>query len=84
VDATGKQITVTGTGFYDLANEADMKLVFKILKADKTTADAKATIKDTSTVVLNLTAAATADSDQVEVFIGKADEPAAGPTAIGK
>ena len=82
VDATGKQITVTGTGFYDLANEADMKLVFKILKTDKTTTDAKATIEDTSTVVLDLTAAATAGSDQVEVFIGKADKPAAGPTDI--
>jgi hypothetical protein len=84
VDSTGKQITISGTGFYNLANEAAMKLVFKILKTDKTTTDAKATIQSTSTALLALTAAASAGSDQVEVFIGTGDKPAAGPIAIAK
>jgi hypothetical protein len=82
-DSTGKVITVTGTGFYDLSKEDDMKLTFKILKKDKTNVDAPATIKDTTTVELNLAVAAVPGDDQVEVFVGKADK-AAGQTAIGK
>jgi hypothetical protein len=76
VDATGKQVTVTGTGLYDLPNEPDTKLAFKILPKSGTAIDPKTTtIKDASTAVLDLSTEAKAGEDQVEVFVGTAMKP---------
>ena len=73
VDATGKRITVTGTGLYDLPNEPDIKLAFKILPKSGTAIDPKTTtIKDASTAVLDLNTEAKVGEDQVEVLVGTA------------
>ena len=75
-NATGKQITVTGTGFFDLPNEPKMKLTFKILLKSGAEANPKTTtIKDTSTVVLDLNFAAKPGEDKVELFVGTDPTP---------